>query len=225
MNCKVKFAPRAEDVTIPVSEEVSIQGSLSIVEGARGIVIFAHSSSSKRFSSRNCFVTEEFNSAGLSTLLVDLLTDEEEKLDMQTGELRFDIDLLTARVKGCSRWVMDNKMTSKMKIGYFGTGTGVAATLTAAGHFVDSVKTVVSCGGRCDLAEPEFAMIKAPVLFIAGEKDTFIRAITQNAMDDLSCEKKLTLIESAGHLFEEPGAIEEVTETAAMWFAEKLCAE
>jgi len=222
MNGKVKFAQKAEDVSIDVSADVSIHGNLSIIEGSTGIVIFAHGSSSKRFNPRNCFICEEFNAAGLSTLMIDLLTEEEELLDMQTGELRFDIELLTARVIASSKWVMDNRLTTDMKIGYFGAGTGAAATLTAAGHIGKRIKTIVTCAGRCDLAEPEFTTIKSSVLFIAGQKDTFITSITQNAMSDLRCDKKFVIIEGAGHLFEEPGAIEEVSEVASMWFDGKL---
>jgi len=222
MNSRVKYAQKAEDVSIAVSSKIAINGSLNIVEGALGVIIFANVSGSSRYNSRNCFVAEEFNRMGMDTLLIDLFTAREEETDLRTGQLRFDVELLTKRIKAATKWIMEGETTKKMKIGYFASSAAAAAALSAAAELGDSVRAVASRGGRCDLAECDLSDVKAPVLFITGQYDTFVNTITSRAVKQMKCENKVVVIEGATHLFEEPGAIEEVADAASTWFAEIL---
>lgn len=222
MSGRIKIAQRVQEVSIPVKGNVELNASLSLVDGSSSIVVMAHGNSSGRFSSRNCLVAEEFNRLGFSTLLIDLLTAEEETVDLLTGEYRFDIDLLAARTKLATKWLMGGEQTSKFKIGYLGSNAAAAAVLSAAADMRKTVGAVVSLGGRCDLVGFELPMVKAPTLFIVGEHDTFITAVTRNAMTHMISDNKLIIIEGASHLFEEPGAIEEVAEITGHWFSNVL---
>ena len=222
MSGRVKFAQKVQEVSIAVKGSVEIGASLSVVEGSDSIVVMAIVSGRGRDSSRNCFVAEELNRAGHSTLLVDLLTSNEEEVDLQTGEYRFDIELLVERTKIATKWITDDKKTGGMKVAYFGLNASAASALAAAAELGKTVKAVVSQGGRCDLVEFELPMVKSPTLFIVGEHDNFITTVTHNAMRRMYSENKLVVIEGAGHLFEEPGAIEEVAGAATTWLGEVL---
>ena len=222
MSGRVKFAQKAQEVSIAVKGAGEIGASLSVVEGSDSIVVMAIVSGCSRASSRNCFVAEELNRAGHSTLLVDLLTSNEEELDLQTGEYRFDIELLAARTKVATKWIMKGKKTGEMEVVYFGSNASAASSLAAAADMGETVKAVVSQGGRCDLVELELPMVKSPTLFIVGENDNFINGVTRKAMERMRSEKKLVVIEGASHHFEEPGAIEEVADAAKIWLGEIL---
>jgi len=223
MSGRVKLPQEVLEVTIPVRGSVEIGASLSLVEGAESVVVMAYGSGSGRYSSRNCFLAEELNRAGHSTLLVDLLTCDEEETDLETGEYRFDIELLAARTKVATKWIMQGKKTGEMEVVYFGSNASAASALVAAADMGETVKAVVSQGGRCDLVELELPMVKSPTLFIVGENDNFITGVTRKAMERMRSEKKLVVIEGASHHFEEPGAIEEVADAAKVWLSEILC--
>lgn len=212
----------AQEVEAAIDQKVSIRGSLYVFEGAKGIVLFAHGSGSSRFSPRNRYVAGVLQQAGLATLLIDLLTKAEEIVDLETRKLRFDIDLLTARVIGATRWLLDNAQTSQLNIGYFGASTGAAAALVAAAECPAVVGAIVSRGGRPDLAEEALARVKAPTLLVVGGNDTTVISINRKAMEKLSTVKELAIVPAASHLFEEPGALEEVAQLAADWFGRYL---
>ena len=201
-----------------VTEGVTLQGRLSIPEGARGIVVFAHGSGSGRFSPRNRFVARGLNEGGLATLLLDLLTSEEERLDEQTRQYRFDIDLLAGRVVGATDWLLGQSETRNLCIGYFGSSTGAAAALIAAAERPDVVSAVVSRGGRPDLAMPVLGKVRAPTLLIVGSDDTTVVALNNDALAQLFAEKKMEIVHGASHLFGEPGALEKVVALAREWF-------
>ena len=222
MSGKMKIAQRGQDVSIAVKGKVEMCASLSLVEDATSIVVIAHGSGSGRFSLRNCFIADELNRAGYSTLHVDLLTSEEERIDLETGEYRFDIDLLAMRTKIATKWLTERKATGQMKVAYFCSNASAAAVLSAAADLGETVVTVISLGGRCDLVGFELPMVKSPTLFIVGENDNFINTVTHNAMARMLAKKKLAVIEGASHLFEESGAIEEVTDITGKWLADIL---
>ncbi|MBW8015510.1 MAG: dienelactone hydrolase family protein [Planctomycetes bacterium] len=222
MSGRVKVTQNVQEVTIPVMGAVEIGASLSIVEGSGSIVVMGYGSGSGRFSSRNCFIAEELNKAGHSTLLVDLLTVDEEEVDLETGEYRFDIELLVNRTKIATKWIMQGEQTGKLDVVYFGSNASAASALLAAADLGETVKAVVSQGGRCDLVEFELPMVKSPALFIVGENDNFITGVTRKAMGCMRSEKKLVVIEGASHYFEEPGAIEEVADAATTWLTEVM---
>ena len=184
------------------------------------MVLFAHGSGSSRFSKRNQFVAEELNKAGIATLLLDLLTVEEEAIDEQTAELRFDIELLAGRLEGATIWLKQQPATKKLNIGYFGASTGAAAALFAAATFPDT-KAVVSRGGRPDLAYDILFKVDAPTLLIVGGNDTVVIGMNDKALKKLK-KGKLEIVPGATHLFEEPGKLEAVAELAAQWFARYL---
>ncbi|MCF7954378.1 MAG: alpha/beta hydrolase [Phycisphaerae bacterium] len=222
MNGRVKLAQEVVEVNIPVRGSVEIGASLSLVEGSSSIVVMAYSSGSGRYSSRNCFLAEELNRAGHSTLLVDLLTSNEHETDLETGEYRFDIELLAARTKDATKWIMQGKQPGEIEVVYFGSNASAASALAAAADIGETVKAVISQGGRCDLVELELPMVMSPTLFIVGEHDNFITGVTHKAMSQMRSEKKLVVIEGASHHFEEPGAIEEVACAAKTWLGEIL---
>jgi putative phosphoribosyl transferase len=196
---------------------IRLRGIMTIPDGAPGIVVFAHGSGSSRFSSRNRFVARAINDAGLATLLFDLLSPEEERADAVTAEYRFDIGLLTRRVLEATAWLREQPETKKLKMGYFGASTGAAAALAAAAQRAD-IDAVVSRGGRPDLATGSLAEVKAPVLLIVGGEDVAVRAFNRDALARLHCIKELHIVPGATHLFEEPGALEEVSRVATEWF-------
>lgn len=216
------FNPEARGAVRVRANEVFLQGNLEIPEKATGIVAFAHGSGSSRLSPRNRFVAQALQDAGLATLLFDLLTAEEEVEDEITGRLRFNIDLLAKRLAGGTDWLLENPKTRSLKIGYFGASTGAAAALMAAAEKPDVVHAVVSRGGRPDLAMTALPRVQAPTLLIVGGRDYPVIEMNQAALKNLNSEKKLVIVPRATHLFEEPGALEQVAKYAAGWFTKYL---
>ena len=208
-------------VQIPAGQ-ARLEGMLGIPEGARGIVLFAHGSGSSRHSPRNRFVAEMLRQAYLATLLMDLLTEEEEAIDQQTGRHRFNIGLLTKRLVSATDWLARFPETRSLKIGYFGASTGAAAALVAAAERPDMVSAVVSRGGRPDLAGGALAHVWAPTLLIVGGQDRLVLALNREALAKLKGEKKLEIIPGATHLFEEPGTLEGAAALARDWFQRHL---
>lgn len=199
-------------------EGITLRGELGIPQGAPGIVIFAHGSGSSRFSPRNQYVARTIRDSGSGTLLFDLLTAEEEQEDNVTARLRFDIDLLANRLVAVTRWLTSQADTRELAIGYFGSSTGGGAALVAAAELGERVAAVVSRGGRPDLAGDRLPMVKAPTLLIVGGHDQVVIELNEQALGQLRCEKELSIVPGATHLFEEPGALEAVARLAAEWF-------
>lgn len=200
-----------------------LSGDLTIPEEASGLVIFAHGSGSSRHSPRNRFVAQRINAQGLGTLLVDLLTAEEEEADEVTREMRFDIGLLARRVAQVVAWAGRQKQTAPLLIGLFGASTGAAAALVAAaGLPAGVVRTVVSRGGRPDLAREALARVQCPVLLIVGGQDDVVIDLNKQARAEMRCVTELAIVPGATHLFEEEGALEEVADLAAQWLGERL---
>ena len=208
-------------VRIPV-DKTTIEGNLVLPPHAKGVVLFAHGSGSGRFSPRNQYVAKVLNKAGIATLLIDLLTKQEEEEDLQTGQFRFDINLLAQRLIGATEWLRKNPRTKNLAFGYFGASTGAAAALIAAAKLPEHVKAVVSRGGRPDLALDYIPKVKAPTLFIVGGNDTVVIDLNKKAMQSFSAEKKLEIVPGASHLFEETGKLEEVAKLATSWFSKYL---
>ncbi|MDE1863440.1 MAG: dienelactone hydrolase family protein [Thaumarchaeota archaeon] len=204
------------------ANEVILEGDLFIPEGSKSLVLFAHGSGSSRLSPRNRFVADELNKKGIGTLLFDLLTAQEEALDLETGYLRFDIPLLARRLEGATDWVFTNKNLADMSIGYFGASTGGGAALVAAAERPGRVKAVVSRGGRPDLAGESLAKVRCPTLLIVGGNDLPVIDLNKQAISLLRSEKKLVIISGATHLFEERGKLEEVAKVASAWFLKYL---
>ncbi len=204
------------------ADSATLEGQLSIPEEAQGIVVFAHGSGSGRFSPRNQFVAQGLLQGGLATLLLDLLTLEEERADARTAQYRFDTGLLAKRVVGTTDWLLRQSETRDLRIGYFGSSTGAAAALIAAAERPDFVSAVVSRGGRPDLAMNFLARVKAPTLLIVGGKDTPVITFNKDALTRIRAEKKLEIVPDASHLFEEPGALEKVVRLARNWFQQHL---
>jgi putative phosphoribosyl transferase len=201
---------------------VTIEGNLTLPEGAQGIVLFAHGSGSSRHSPRNRYVAWLLNQANLATLLVDLLTSDEETIDLRTGHLRFDIELLAERLISVTDWLMQQRDTRRLRIGYFGASTGAGAALVAAAERPDVVGAVVSRGGRPDLAGAALARVRAPTLLIVGGNDFQVIELNRAAFALLRSEKQLVIVPGATHLFEEPGALDEVARLAREWFERHL---
>jgi putative phosphoribosyl transferase len=201
---------------------VELEGNLGVPEGARGVVLFAHGSGSGRNSPRNRYVARTLREAGLATLLLDLLTPEEEAVDFRTGHLRFDIGLLAERLAGATDWLMENPDTRGLRIGYFGASTGAGAALVAAARRPGSVGAVVSRGGRPDLAGEALPLVEAPTLLIVGGDDEPVIRMNEEAFARMSAEKELEIVPGASHLFEEPGTLEKVARLAADWFKDHL---
>jgi len=208
-------------VRIPVGGVV-VEGNLTVPSDAKGIVLFAHGSGSSRFSPRNRYVAKFFNTQKIATLLFDLLTNEEDQADLETAEYRFNINLLAERLIGATEWLKKDPQTKKCLFGYFGASTGAAAALIAAAKLQNDVATVVSRGGRPDLAANYLPRVKAPTLLLVGGLDTEVIELNRQAMDQMSAEKKLVIIPGATHLFEEPGKLEEVAKLSADWFLHYL---
>jgi putative phosphoribosyl transferase len=206
-------------VQIPPS---GVVGDLAIPTEARGIVIFAHGSGSSRLSPRNRFTAGVLQEARLATLLLDLLTPEEEQIDMHTRHLRFDVGLLARRLVHSTRWLSDDPGTRGLPAGYFGASTGAAAALIAAAQLSDSVHAVVSRGGRPDLAGVALAKVKAATLLIVGGNDHSVVELNEKALNELQCEKKLEIVPGASHLFGEPGTLEQVAALARNGFESRL---
>jgi len=213
--------PQGLSVAIPAGSVV-LEGALEVSDGRRGVVLFAHGSGSSRHSPRNRFVARSLREAGLATLLIDLLTVEEERSDAATGRLRFDIRLLAGRLAGITDWLGAHPETRGLPIGYFGASTGAAAALVAAAQRPAMVAAIVSRGGRPDLARPHLSAVRAPALFIVGERDLAVLDVTRAAMRELPGVTQLAMIAGASHLFEEPGALEEVARLAREWLARHL---
>lgn len=220
----MKIASREEGLVRINVGKVTLEGNLLVPRSARGLVLFAHGSGSSRFSSRNRSVAEELRSGGLGTLLIDLLTQEEEQIDMRTAHLRFDIELLAQRLVGTARWLAQNPETSRMKVGLFGASTGGGAALVAAARLPDRIAAVVSRGGRPDLAGEALPLVKAPTLLIVGGNDVPVIAMNREAYEKMNCERKLEIVPRASHLFEEPGALEQVARLAREWFQKYVAA-
>jgi dienelactone hydrolase len=207
---------------VTVGNNITLEGNLNIPAHPRGLVLFVHGSGSSRHSPRNQFVARVLHEAGLATLLIDLLTAREEEEDRWTGHLRFDIKLLSERVVGATNWLTLQPTTEHLKIGYFGASTGAAAALVAAAEHPLLIGAVVSRGGRPDLASSSLPSVQAPTLLIVGSKDTQVIELNRMAFSLLRGEKQLEIVPGATHLFEEPGALEQVAQLASKWFERSL---
>jgi dienelactone hydrolase len=200
----------------------TLQGSLVVPEPTSAIVVFAHGSGSSRHSPRNRQVADVLNAAGLATLLIDLLSEEEERVDRVTGELRFDIGLLAERLLAATDWVASTDDVASLRLGYFGASTGAAAALVAAAERPET-GAVVSRGGRPDLAGAALGRVRAPTLLIVGGADQQVLDLNEQALDELAAaEKQLEVVPDATHLFEEPGALDDVARLARDWFGRHL---
>ena len=200
------------------AERAILSGSLTIPENAVALVLFAHGGGSSRHSPRNQFVARTLNDAALATLLFDLLTPEEEAMDLNTREHRFNIRLLAERLVHATRWAKQQEETRGLRIGYFGSSTGGAAALVAAAQLSEGIGAIVSRGGRPDLAGDALSKVHAPTLLIVGGNDDIVIELNEMARDQMRCEAKLVIIPGATHLFEEPGALEQVAKFASDWF-------
>jgi putative phosphoribosyl transferase len=209
------------EVRIP-AERATLDGNLTTVDHANGLVLFAHGSGSSRHSPRNQFVAQTLNKAGLATLLFDLLTPDEESVDLYTREHRFDIALLAERLIHASKWAKEQKQTRDLTIGYFGSSTGGGAALVAAAELPNEVGAVVSRGGRPDLAGDALPKVKAPTLLIVGGEDHVVVELNEQARAQMKCEVKIEIVPGATHLFEEPGSLEQVAKLASDWFVSHL---
>jgi dienelactone hydrolase len=201
---------------------VVLDGDLSLPDSAAGVVLFAHGSGSSRHSPRNRAVAGALNRRGMATLLVDLLTADEERIDARTGQLRFDIGLLADRLVGIIDWLGARPETAALPVGLFGASTGAAAALVAAAKRPETVRAVVSRGGRPDLAGPALAEVDAPTLLIVGARDVTVLELNERASNAMRAPVELRIIPGATHLFEEPGTLEQVAELAADWFGMHL---
>lgn len=208
-------------ISIP-AENAILEGILHIPPAVQGIVLFAHGSGSSRHSPRNQYIAHVLQHAKLGTLLFDLLTPDEDKIDATTSQFRFDIEFLANRLVAATNWVTKNPILNKLPIGYLGASTGGAAALVAAAREADKIKAVVSRGGRPDLAGEALNYVKAPTLCIVGSLDETVLALNQKAYARLVCEKKLDIVNGASHLFEEPGKLADVSQLAAQWFKHHL---
>ena len=211
----------SEEVIVEAGKD-RLEGNLTIPSGSTAIVLFVHGSGSSRFSSRNRFVAETLNNAGLATLLFDLLTDEEEDIDRFTREYRFDIPLLARRLVGAIDWIKNYESTQALRIGLFGSSTGAAAALIGSTNRPNEVGAVVSRGGRPDLAGEALPNVQAPTLLIVGGNDSVVIQLNEDAAKLLSCKYQIEIIPGATHLFEEPGKLELVANLASDWFVNHL---
>src|SRR3954447_13563176 len=200
------------------ADSVTLDGDLRWPEDARAVVLFAHGSGSSRHSSRNRYVARLLNKAKLATLLIDLLTVDEEAIDVHTAHLRFDIELLARRLVGATDWLTQRPDMRHLPIGYFAPSTGAAAALVAATRRPDVIGAIVSRGGRPDLAGPALSRVRAPTLLIVGGSDPLVLDLNRDALRELQTEKLLEIVPGATHLFEEPGALQRVAEVATDWF-------
>lgn len=207
------------DIRIPL-ESTILFGNLYLPQNAAGIVVFVHGSGSSRFSTRNKYVAECLNQSGLATLLFDLLTEDEEKIDNITREFRFNIPLLAERLISVTDWMLTQPKLNHLKIGYFGASTGAAAALIAAAKRPRVIHAVVSRGGRADLADESLSFVEAPTLLIVGSLDEVVIQLNTDAKNKMitARNKKMVIVEGASHLFEEPGKLDDVVELARVWF-------
>jgi dienelactone hydrolase len=219
---KSKSDEMESSVRIPIGP-VTLEGNLGLPADATGVVLFAHGSGSGRHSPRNRYVAERLRAAGLGTLLIDLLTEDEEQVDDRTAHLRFDIGLLADRLVGAIDWLARDPQTAGRPVGLFGASTGGGAALVAAAQRPERVAAVVSRGGRPDLAGDSLAIVRSPTLLIVGGHDDVVITLNKQALARLgSPVKELVIVPGASHLFEEPGKLEEVARLAADWFARHL---
>ena len=214
------MSERSAEIEIP-TEGVILRGDLLVPAGARGIVIFAHGSGSSRLSPRNRTVASYFREQQLGTLLFDLLTATEERVDAHSREYRFDILFLTERLVSVTSW-LPRHLGARPALGYFGASTGAAAALVAAARAPETIRAVVSRGGRPDLAGDALERVRAPTLLVVGGDDPEVLALNEEARARLQCENELVVVPGATHLFEEPGALEQVAEHAAQWFVRHM---
>lgn len=209
---------RREEVRLPIDGGGHVAGELAVPRDAAGVIVFAHGSGSSRRSARNRRVAAGLHGAGMATLLLDLLTPAEERLQANV----FDVELLAGRLVAATRWLAEQPRLSRLAVGYFGASTGAGAALWAAAELGERIRAVVSRGGRPDLAVPRLAEVRAPTLLIVGGDDERVLALNRAALDELRCEAALEIVPGATHLFEEPGALEAVQRLAAGWFATHL---
>ena len=210
---------------LPVSvkvRSVHLEAYLSVPSQATGVVLFAHGSGSSRHSPRNRYVADILNEGALATLLIDLLNNDEQEVDLQTSQLRFDIPFLANRLVAITQWVREQPQVAGLKIGYFGASTGAGAALVAAAELPRLIQAVVSRGGRPDLAGDALERVNAPTLAIVGGNDPAVLDLNRHALARMNCVKALHVIPGANHLFEEPGALEEVAKLARAWFTEEV---
>jgi putative phosphoribosyl transferase len=213
---------RVDDVSVTLDQGVSTNAFLALPDEPKGLVIFAHGSGSGRNSPRNRFVADALNTAGLATLLLDLLTPQEEALDRRTAELRFDISLLARRLIGATDWVRSQPALNDYRLAYFGASTGAAAALVAAAIVPGEIFAVVSRGGRPDLAGQYLARVHAPTLLVVGGNDREVLALNRRASARMTADRQIVVVPGATHLFEEPGALEEVARLSRYWFVQHL---
>jgi dienelactone hydrolase len=211
-----------ERIIVVHAGETTLEATLVVPPDARAIVLFAHGSGSSRHSPRNRYVADELNAGGLATLLLDLLTASEESVDLATKELRFDIVLLAERLVGTIEWLSSDAATRGLSVGLFGASTGAAAALVAAARMADRVAAVVSRGGRPDLAGADLPSVSAPTLLIVGGNDSVVIDLNKRAMKQMLAPVRLEIVPGATHLFEEPGALQEVARLARDWFLQHL---
>jgi putative phosphoribosyl transferase len=211
-----------EEVSIPAGRRAELPGEVDVPSVAHGVVVFAHGSGSSRHSPRNQLVARRLQEAGLATLLMDLLTAGEEREDARTAHLRFDIGLLAQRLVAAMDWLAQDPRTHHLPVGCFGASTGGGAALVAAAARPQAVRAVVSRGGRPDLAGEALPRVQAPTLLIVGSLDTPVIAMNREALEQMSCLKRLEIVPGATHLFEEPGTLDIVAGLAAAWFSRHL---
>jgi putative phosphoribosyl transferase len=220
---EVPHSAEARTTSVKINAEgIVLEGELTIPSGAKGVVLFAHGSGSSRRSPRNQFVARTIQRSRTGTLLFDLLTREEEIDDDRDAHLRFDIPLLVRRLVGATRWLASHPAAKNLGIGYFGSSTGGAAALVAAAELGSAIDAVVSRGGRPDLAGVALSRVTAPTLLIVGEWDDYVLALNRDAAAQMRCLNQLMVVPGATHLFEEPGALDQVASLAADWFRRHL---
>lgn len=212
-------------VQFRATDGADLEGDLTIPEPATGLVVFAHGSGSSRHSPRNRLVAARLNERGLATFLIDLLTGPEEIVDSRRGHLRFDVDLLAGRLADATAWAAGQAEIRSLPIGYFGASTGAGAALVAAARQPGDIAAVVSRGGRPDLAGPLLASVQAPTLLIVGGDDDLVIRLNRGALGQLRVRSRIEIIPGASHLFEEPGALEQVALLAGDWFSRYLRAD
>ena len=208
-------------VTVKVAD-AALDGYLSLPIAARGVVVFAHGSGSSRHSPRNRYVADILNEGSLAPLLIDLLNSDEQEVDLQTAQLRFDIPFLANRLVAITQWLREQPQAAGLRIGYFGASTGAGAALVAAAELPRLIQAVVSRGGRSDLAGDALELVEAPTLAIVGGNDPVVLDLNRRALARMHCVKALHVVPDASHLFDEPGTLEEVAKLARAWFAEEL---
>jgi len=217
------MASAAASSVVRVSAEgVDLEGDLAVPPGATGVVLFAHGSGSSRHSRRNQYVAGELNDHGLATLLIDLLSADEGRVDERTAQFRFDIPLLARRLVETVHWLLAHDETTPLRVGLFGASTGAAAALIAAAQLPGAIRAVVSRGGRPDLAGDFLSLVRAPVLLLVGGRDPQVLQLNEEARTHLRSPSRLVVVPGAGHLFEEQGALDEVARSARSWFGEYL---